>query len=310
MTEAATAAPNTATAPAVAAAATATATAAPAANTAPASTEGFTVPADLVEWGSTKGYQSADLQRIAADPQGYKLLTSYREAEKHLGTLQGADKLVLPKEGADAAAWDAVYTKLGKPATPDQYKIEIPQGGDSGFALEAGKWFHEAGMNQKQADILAKQWNGYAQAFAEKENARVATEAAEQVTAVTKEWGANAKLNGELATRGVNLMGKELGLSADRINEIKNGDKVTLSAGEFLKLSRLMGDLGKTTGDTFEGADTGGGGGGGAGMSPEQAQSRLNLLQNDRAFYLRLQNKDAAAIKEREDLIRIVAGGK
>ncbi len=55
------------------------------------------------------------------------LFKSYRELEKTLGQ----DKVVLPKDGADAKEWDAVYNKLGRPDTPDKYTA--PQGADEGM---------------------------------------------------------------------------------------------------------------------------------------------------------------------------------
>jgi hypothetical protein len=262
---------------------------------------------DFLEWGKTKGYADADLQRLATDPVGYKIATSYREAERMLGAAQGADRLAVPKDPADKAGWDAVYTKLGRPEKPDAYKFEIPQGGDSGFALEAGKWMHEAGLNQSQATTLNKQWNTYVQQATERQALELSTRAAEEVTGITKEWGANVKINSELAARGANFMGKQLGLTPERMEAIKNGDEVRLSAGEALKLFKLMGDLGGTAGDTFEGVGPGNRAEG-MGMTPEQAQAKLNQLQNDRAFYDRLQRKDAAAIKERDDLFKIIGG--
>ncbi len=259
---------------------------------------------DFIEWGKTKGYGDADLQRVAADPIGLKVLTSYREAERHLGTLQGADKVILPK-GDDKAAWDTVYTKLGRPATPSGYTFEMPQGSDHGFALTAGNWFHEAGLSQKQAGILNRQWNTYVQTSLQREQQELSQRASAEVAGITRDWGASAKLNAEIATRGLHLMGKELALEPARIEAIKNSDQVVLSAGEALKLFRLVGELGRTTSDTFEGAGTGNRGQGLA-MTPGEAQARLNQLQNDRGFYERLQRGDAAAVRERNELFRII----
>ena len=263
---------------------------------------------EILDWGKAKGYQDGDLQNFAKDPQAYKLMTSYREAEKMLGSLQSGDKIVLPKDANDKAAWDAIHVKMGRPESADKYQIEIPQGGDSNFALEAGKWFHEAGLNQTQVAALNKHWNGYVQQAMERQNADLAVKAAEEVTALEKDWGPNAKVNGEVATRGLNLMGKELGLTPERLEQIKSGNNVTLSAGEALKLFRMVGDLGKTTNDTFEGAGTGERAGG-LNMTPSDAQAKLDRLQKDPAFYQRLQNKDAAAVKERDDLFKIIASG-
>ena len=141
---------------------------------------------EILDWGKAKGYQDGDLQNFAKDPQAYKLMTSYREAEKMLGSLQSGDKIVLPKDANDKAAWDAIHVKMGRPESADKYQIEIPQGGDSNFALEAGKWFHEAGLNQTQVAALNKHWNGYVQQAMERQNADLAVKAAEEVMSKSK----------------------------------------------------------------------------------------------------------------------------
>lgn len=300
--------PATATTATTATAANAgTATSAAAVDAPQAQTSSPSLSQEMMDWGMTKGFQNADLQKMAADPQAYKMLTSYREAERMLGSFQSGDKLIIPKEPGDKAAWDSVYARLGRPETADQYKMEIPQGADGNFALEAGKWFHEAGLNQAQAETLNKHWNGYVAGFVEQQNKALAEQAATEVTNLEKEWGANLKLNSELATRGLNVIGKELALTGDRIEAIRNGDNVTLSAAEALKLFRLVGDIGKTTGDTFEGSGPGQRGTG-LSMTPEAAKVRLNTLQNDPAFYKRLMNNDAEAVKERDGLLKTIAG--
>jgi hypothetical protein len=250
-----------------------------------------TLQPDFIEWGKSKGYVDTDLQKIAADPLGFKVLTSYREAERHLGTLQGADKVILPKDASDKSAWDVVYTKLGRPASPSGYKFDMPQGTDGNFALTAGSWFHEAGLSQNQAILLNKQWNGYVQTETQRQQQDLSARAA-----------------AEVATRGLHLMGKELGLPPERIEAIKNSDQVVLTAGEALKLFRLMGELGKTTGDSFEGGGTGNRGQG-LSMTSGEAQARLNQLQNDRSFYERLQRGDAQAVRERNELFRLIGRG-
>lgn len=263
---------------------------------------------DFIEWGKSKGYNDIDLRNVAADPLGIKILTSYREAERHLGTLQSADKVILPKDAGDKNAWDAVYTKLGRPASPSGYKFEMPQGTDGNFALAAGSWFHEAGLSQNQASALNRQWNSYVQTETQRHQQDLSARAASEVAAVTRDWGANAKLHAEVATRGLHLMGKELGLPPERIETIKNSDQVVLTAGEALKLFRLVGELGKVTGDSFEGAGTGNRGQG-LSMTPGEAQARLNQLQNDRSFYERLQRGDAQAVRERNELFRLIGRG-
>jgi len=56
------------------------------------------------------------------------LLMSYRNLEKFAG---GAKNLLeLPPEDASPEQLDAFYTKLGRPASPDEYGIRPPEGAD------------------------------------------------------------------------------------------------------------------------------------------------------------------------------------
>src|SRR5690606_8597707 len=80
------------------------------------------------------------------------LLMSYRNLEKFAG---GAKNLLeLPPEDASPEVLDAFYSKLGRPANPDEYGLQPPQGGDP----ELTNWFkgtaHKLGLSAKQAQAL------------------------------------------------------------------------------------------------------------------------------------------------------------
>lgn len=256
---------------------------------------------------ANRGYDKAFLDNMVKDPQGYKTLTTMREQHRLLGQYQGgAGTIVLPKDPTDTKAMDAVYDKLGRPKAATDYKIEIPQGGDSAFALEAAGAFHKVGLNQSQVETLTKWWNEYAGKVSGATEAETATKDAEAIDNVQKEWGVNEKANAEIATRGLNLVGKTLGWDANKMEQMRNSGSCTFNAGEMLKLSKAMGDMGKTTGDSFEGGGPGARPNGG-GMSPGDAKAKINLLQSDKAFYTRLQAKDANAQKEWDDLHKLAA---
>lgn len=105
-------------------------------------------------------------------------------AQKMIGS-----RIPLPKDTDDENAWNEVYNKLGRPVAVDGYKIDRPQ--DSKYQYNEGleKDFlataHKAGLNNKQANALAKwQMDRYV-AEKEADEQAVAT-ATEQLK---REWG-------------------------------------------------------------------------------------------------------------------------
>ena len=70
----------------------------------------------------------------------------------------GKNKVVLPTDKSTPQEWEAFHTALGRPKTPDEYKLAIPAGQeamfDQGAIKQARDLFHKAGFNQKQVDAL------------------------------------------------------------------------------------------------------------------------------------------------------------
>lgn len=111
------------------------------------------------------------------------LAKSYLELEK-------MPSLRLPKDGADEKEWEPIYTKLGRPESPDKYEFKrptLPEGSTYDEALEgdAKKMFFEAGLNTKQAQSLLDKYTASTIA----RNTAAQTALAEQVGALKKEWG-------------------------------------------------------------------------------------------------------------------------
>jgi len=68
-----------------------------------------------------------------------------------------------PSADAPDAEWDAFYTASGRPETPDKYKFSdiegLPEGVDlNQFKEKAAAILHSAGLNQRQADKVWKQY--------------------------------------------------------------------------------------------------------------------------------------------------------
>lgn len=281
--------------------------AAPAGGAAPpaqGTTAPITLPPEFSDWGKSKGYNEDTMKLASTNPEVYKVMSSYREAEKMIGQLNGADRISLPKDMTDRAAMDAVYAKLGRPNAATDYKFEVPQGGDNQFALKAGEVFHKVGLNQTQVAEINKWWNAEATAVQERMKADRTTRDNQQIEALNKEWGGDAAGKKEIATRGGKLAAEKLGITESMQEAMADA----IGVGPTTKLLHMLGDLAKLAGDKFEGGgpgqrDTG------LSMTPEQATARIELLKKDTTFQEKRKKGDAASVSEWKQLHEIKAKG-
>lgn len=112
------------------------------------------------------------------------LAKSYVHAQK----LVGADKIPVPNKFATDKDWDAVYEKLGRPKTADEYKFDvkdIDQAGLNSFKEQA----HKMGLLPHQANEMVKwyQTNETATLAAKDETAEKAR--TESVASLKQEFG-------------------------------------------------------------------------------------------------------------------------
>lgn len=66
----------------------------------------------------------------------------------------GKDKIVVPNEKSTPEEWDAFYNAVGRPQTPDDYKVDVPEDLQEIFSperlQEAQKLAHSLGVSNKQ----------------------------------------------------------------------------------------------------------------------------------------------------------------
>ena len=225
-----------------------------------------------------------------------KAIHSYRELEKFIGAPK--DQLLkLPKDDADVEGWNAVWNRLGRPASAAEYKLPTPEGDSGEFAKVASTWFHEAGIPQSAAEKLAAKWNEYTgQAMA-----------ADEQRVKTENDNALAKLRGEIGKefdsyieQGGRLV-MDLGLNESDIWKIK-------SAIGSERAIRMFAEIGKGLGED-RGIGIGAGSGMG-GMSPSAAKSEVESLRNDKEFQRKLLNGDKEATDKWKALNMSIVGGK
>lgn len=264
----------------------------------------ITIAPEIGDWLKTKGFSDKVNAAMTSEPEVYKAVTSYREAEKLIGQLNSGNKIAVPADVNNLEGMREVYSKLGLPATAADYKFDVPQGGDHTFALKAGEVFHKAGLNQAQAAELNKWWNGLAQEVQTKQTTDRTARDTKQSEDLVKEWGANADTNKEVATRGGKLLAEKLGITESMQEAMADA----IGVGPTTKLLHMLGDLGKVAGDTFEGSQQGSRNLTGS-MTPEAAKARIELLKKDTAFQEKRAKGDAAAKTEWAQLHEVLAKG-
>jgi len=212
--------------------------------------------------------------------KGFK---SFEDAVKSHRALEGKNggAVVLPKDPADKAGYDALYKALGRPDDPKGYEIPVPEGDDGKLAEAFKPVAHDLGLTAAQAKGLAEWLNGTA-AEAGEANAAAAREA------LQGEWGEKMTANLELARRGFT----EMGLDNAAVNKIAQGYGLAETMKLFAKLAPALGEAGSLPG----------GQGGGFGKSAEQIAQRKHEIVNTAELRQKLYDGDPALRAEWDEI--------
>lgn len=248
--------------------------------------------AETVGYWQNKGWKHDDPATVALEAT-----KAAREAQKFVGV--PADQLLrLPKDAKDEAGWNAVYSRLGKPAAAKEYDFTNVKSAD-GTAIDQAfaDTIREAAFSNHLtkdaatafAQSVVKHLDSQKSAQVAELTAKVNAEKAE----LAKSWGTNADLNKLTAMQGA----KRLGITPEAIAAL---EKVSGYAA-VMEAMRKVGA--GTTEDTFQE--------GNHGASPktmESAAARLSELQSDQAWAKRLLAGDQAARREFQALTEQIAG--
>lgn len=127
----------------------------------------FTMPNTVGDTPAPSDKPSLELMDII--PESYKekpWLKKYTNIDDFFKGMDGAQELLgkrpagIPQDTASKEEWDEFYTQLGRPKTPEEYKIEYPSELPEGitFNEEQQTQFtnlaHEMGLTQKQVEQL------------------------------------------------------------------------------------------------------------------------------------------------------------
>jgi hypothetical protein len=253
-------------------------------------------------------------QEYRGDPafKDYADIGGLAKSHKNAMSMVGLDKgsvLRVPKDEADAAAWDEVFNKLGRPAAPDKYELKAEGIPDASLAA-ARETFHKLGINGRQAQALL---DLYGQTAAQE---REASGVGPERLAAVREVSAISAQAAEAQLR------QQWGAAYDaRIAA------ATMAYRDVVppEVSKVLGDLGLNRHPAVvdflaklglerteaSGLKGGGAGGQGAPLTPDQAQRELEAFNNSAEARVLL-NRDhpgyVALKAKRDGLLRAAFG--
>lgn len=277
--------------------------AAPAATEPPAAAPAAPAAAPVAPAGHGIAWLPAD-----ADPElvghvqnaGWQSPADAAKSHRELQRLFGADRhgrtVVVPKDDAPADEWAAFHARLGRPATPADYKIPVPAGADPKFAEGVAAQLHALGVSTKQGQALAAWWNEQAAASQQAAEAAQAEALQAEHAALAKDWGTgpDAAARTELAKRAAQTLGlDEAAIDAlEKVSGFSKTMKALAKVGDMLRETgaEAIGDVGSF------------------GMTPEGARAKRGQLMADKDWRAKAMNPQSREWAELQRMDRIISG--
>lgn len=229
-------------------------------------------------------------QKNFKDPKD--VIESFRNLEKLRGVPQ--ERLLKLPEKADDPTWNDVYTKLGKPATPEGYGFNPKDPNNAGFTNWAKDAFHKLNLTSAQGQELVKQFNDYQDQVESASKEEYANKVQSQTLNLKKEWGGAYQQNMVQAQMAY----KQLGIPDVAIDSLEK------SIG-FDGVMKLFHTLGTRVMEHGYVSGSGSGFGEGTVLTPAQAQARIKALKQDGEWTQRYLKKESKAVEEMERLMKM-----
>lgn len=261
--------------------------------------QGFETTHSTQEAGGDNWY-SALPEELREEPslRRFKDISGLAKSYIHANKLVG-DKLGMPSENANEEDWQAFYSRLGRPENPDAYQVGIE--GDQGFIKAAKDWFHEAGLTQKQAEKLSKQYADYMEGYTAKAEAEVGASGEAEIEALRQEWGQNYDTNVALGQRAVRHFASEE-VPLEQLEQ-------AMGSAALLKMFHRIGAA--MSEDTL--VDTQGGRHLFA-ITTEEAKSQIQRMMGNKDTVEALMNRNHPqhheAMQKRSELFKVAYGGE
>jgi len=242
--------------------------------------------------------QNRGWDKLEAPAATKEAIKAFREAEKMIGAPPN-EILRLPKDPADQAGWNQVYSRLGRPQDAKGYDFSnIKRAGDQPLdqatvdALSAAAF--ESGLSKDAASrvvsALVKHQDSSAQAAGVEAQAALAIEK----DTLTKNWGTNYNANMVVAQRAA----AALGVTPDAVAALEKVAGYSKVMDMFRQIGARIGE------DKFVSSNNIAGGV----MTRDQAIATKNERMADKAWTDRYLAGGASEKREMEALTRIIVG--
>ena len=152
-------------------------------------------------------------QEFREDPNISKFTEIDALAKSYINATRmiGQDKVAVPNQNSTDDQWNEVYSKLGRPESPDQYKLDVKsevvpldESTIKSFAENA----HKLGLNNKQAQGILEYYKNSMEGSAQQAQIDTETAQANAEAELRKEWGRsfdeNIKKAGAVAKANMN----------------------------------------------------------------------------------------------------------
>lgn len=240
----------------------------------PSWVEGIKDP-NLQGWAMNKGFHSKTPEDMA---------NSYFHLEKLFGADKAGRTVEMPKDFEDTEGWNAVYAKLGRPASPDEYSFKV-ENGDENFINWAKKTFHDIGMSDRAAGVLIQKYGELAE---QQQAAKMEMERQRNVTeleSLRKEWGAAF----DVKMQQIDTAATALGVQAEEVKALMSTLGTSRTAKLFAGIAEKLGEDSFVSADA---ADTVGV------MTPAMAIAKRSELLGDKDYQAALLDKNHPAHNE------------
>jgi len=141
-----------------------------------------------------KSWKEAIPEDLRNDPNISKFTELEALAKSYVNATRmiGQDKVAVPNNNSTDDQWNEVYDKLGRPESPDKYKLEVKsdvvpldENAVKSFAENA----HQLGLNNKQAQGILEFYKNSMEGSAQQNQVDMETAQANAEQELRKEWG-------------------------------------------------------------------------------------------------------------------------
>lgn len=207
----------------------------------------------------------------------------------NVNSMIGMDKIAIPKDPQDPA-WSEVYTKLGRPESPEGYELKRPEGYPEGldfnddYAQAMSKAAYEAGISKSQLEKLVGASTDFYKGKVSEMSVAQQNALNEGLNGLKSEWGAAFDQNLNMAKNAVKAY------ATPELVEFLE----TTGLGNDPRVIQLFHNIGKTISEdsTLEG--------GGSSLIPtaDQAKQEIANLKGDEGFMKAYLDKNNVGHKE------------